>query len=181
YFSRYCHVWGWATWRRAWRYYDVAMSDWPTVRTSRWLRELLDDSGQVKRWSRTFDIMHSGGIDTWDVQWMYACWRQHGLSIVPNVNLVTNIGFRADATHTKAETDRFAVLPVKSVAFPLIHPPQAGRDMEADRYTERHVFHVPWPERARRGLQKATRWILKQGRRYQTSEAMGSSDRSCVP
>lgn len=154
YFSRYCHVWGWASWRRAWQHYDVAMTGWPMTRDHGLLREILDNPNQVRRWSKTFDIIHSGVVDTWDVQWMYTCWRRHGLSIIPNVNLISNIGFRPDATHTKNETDRFAALPAHPMNFPLQHPLVVTRDIEADLYTERHMFHVPWCERAKRIAQK---------------------------
>jgi hypothetical protein len=154
YFSRYCHVWGWASWRRAWQHYDVEMADWPTMRERGLMGNILDDGGQARRWSKTFDIIHSGVVDTWDVQWMYACWRQQGLSIIPNVNLISNIGFRPDATHTKNESDRFAELPAEPMNFPLHHPSEVSRDFEADLYTERHMFHVPWSERVRRAAQK---------------------------
>jgi hypothetical protein len=156
YFSRYCHVWGWATWQRAWKHYDVEMASWPSQRQNGWLATVLDNPGQVRRWSKTFDILHSGVVDTWDVQWMYACWRQQSLSIMPNNNLVANIGFRPDATHTKKQTDRFADLPVTSLSFPLKHPLEVKRDWEADLYTERHMFHIPWSEKVRRGIQKIT-------------------------
>ena len=125
------------------------------------LHELLDNRGQARRWSEKFDIIHSGVVDTWDVQWMYTCWRQRGLSIVPNVNLISNIGFRPDATHTKNASDRFAELPATSIGFPLRHPPAVSRDVEADLYTERHMFHVPWSERVRRAAQK----LLAKARR----------------
>lgn len=155
YFSRYCHVWGWASWRRAWRHYDVEMSDWPEVRNSALLGEVLDDRGQVRRWSKNFDIIHSGVVDTWDVQWMYACWRQRALTIIPNTNLVTNIGFGVAATHTKNETDRFAALPVQPMKFPLQHPSTILRHAEADQFTERTMFHPSWTARMQRAIQKA--------------------------
>lgn len=154
YFSRYCHVWGWASWRRAWQHYDVEMADWPIAREHGLLHEILDDLSQERHWSKTFDIIHSGVVDTWDVQWMYACWRQRGLSIIPNVNLISNIGFRSDATHTKNESDRFGDLPVYPMDFPLQHPPVISRDVGADLYTEHHMFHVPWFERAKRVVQR---------------------------
>lgn len=161
YFSRYCHVWGWASWRRAWQHYDTEMTDWPTVRMNGLLDKILDNPSQVRHWSKTFDIIHSGGVDTWDVQWMYACWRERGLCIIPNANLISNIGFRADATHTKNEMDRFADMLVQPMPFPLQHPSLVSRDGEADRYTERTMFHVSLVTRARRAIQKAVAKIRR--------------------
>ncbi len=110
YFSRYFHVWGWATWRRAWQHYDVEMSHWPAARED--VLGQCADAAEKRHWSRFFDAAQRGDIDTWDVQWVLACWLQSGLAVVPRVNLISNIGFRADATHPKAPPN-FADLPVQ--------------------------------------------------------------------
>lgn len=136
YFSRYLHCWGWATWRRAWGHYDVEMKLWPGMRDGRWLEDILRDRRAVAYWSRMFDWTHGGRIDTWDYQWVFACWIQSGLAIVPNVNLVSNIGFGPEATHTK-HMDRFANLPPHAMGFPLCHPSFVIRDDQADRITQR--------------------------------------------
>ena len=152
YFSRYPHVWGWATWRRAWKCYDVDMNLWPAVRAGRWLFDILGSrradvkNGQchfdvmasmkaIEYWYKIFDSTYEGKINTWDYQLVFASWLQNGLNIMPNVNLVSNIGFGADATHTKVP-GRCANMPVKAVVFPLQHPPFIIRDAAADDYTQ---------------------------------------------
>lgn len=153
FFSRFCHVWGWATWRRAWQFYDLSMRLWPTVRDEGWLVSILDDPGAARRWGKTFDLLHSGRVDTWDIQWLFTCWVQGGLSIMPNVNLVSNIGFGPGATHTNSATYFLANLPTSAIHFPLHHPPIVVRHRDADRYTESAIFHRP-SEMAKRVLQK---------------------------
>ncbi|MFM6330709.1 MAG: glycosyltransferase family 2 protein, partial [Microcystis panniformis] len=64
-----------------------------------------------------------------------ACWIQNGLTILPDVNLVSNIGFGEDATHTSSSKSRVANLPVKEINFPLKHPPFLLRHVEADNFT----------------------------------------------
>jgi hypothetical protein len=101
YFSRYSHIWGWATWRRAWQYYDDEIGLWPSVRAGNWLADILGNSRAVKYWQQIFDDTYSGKITTvWDFQWTFAVWMQSGLNILPNQNLVSNIGFGVDGTHT---------------------------------------------------------------------------------
>jgi hypothetical protein len=140
YFSRYPHCWGWASWRRAWQYYDFKMSIWPQIRGGEWLDNMLDSKKSVKYWSEIFDNMHYKElIDIWDYQWTFACWIQSGLSILPGVNLISNIGFGEDATHT-VENSPLANLPVQAVEFPLIHPPFLLRNYEADRFTNKILF-----------------------------------------
>ncbi|MFM6438983.1 MAG: glycosyltransferase family 2 protein, partial [Microcystis panniformis] len=69
-----------------------------------------------------------------------ACWIQNGLTILPDVNLVSNIGFGEDATHTSSSKSRVANLPVKEINFPLKHPPFLLRHVEADDFTYRNLF-----------------------------------------
>jgi hypothetical protein len=136
YFSQYNHIWGWATWRRAWKHYDVDVQLWNTVRDDGWLNDILNDRSIVKVWQKNFQDVHDGKVDTWDYQWVFACWIQSGLTILPNVNLISNIGFGADATHTKSADNEFANLPVEAISLPLQHPKFVVRNLEADKYFE---------------------------------------------
>lgn len=98
-FSRYVHIWGWATWRRAWQHYDVEMKMWP--RYKRKMNKYFTSTNEARYWTMMFNEVASGRLDTWDVQWQFACLINQGLSIVPRSNLISNLGFRHDATHTK--------------------------------------------------------------------------------
>ena len=138
YFSRYNHIWGWATWRRAWQVYDLEMKRWPEIRDSNWLNDILQDSKAVNYWSKIFQGVYEG-FNTWDYPWTFACWIHNGLTILPNVNLVSNIGFGAEATHTKSVT-KFANMPTEEMSFPLQHPPFIIRDTQSDEITETTIF-----------------------------------------
>ena len=139
YFSKYAHCWGWASWRRAWKYYDKDMKTWPELKKLKIFDTIYDDPHEQRYWTDIFDRTHEGNIDTWDYQWTFACWIQSGLSILPNVNLVSNIGFHGDATHTKGSS-RFANLPTKAMEFHLRHPEFVIRDAKADHFTQRTHF-----------------------------------------
>jgi hypothetical protein len=140
YFSRYTHIWGWATWRRAWKHYDDAMSAWPARRDQAWLAGLLGDRAAAEYWTRVFDATREGRNDSWAYRWTYSAWIREALTILPAVNLVSNIGFGDAATHTRLGSNRLARLPVQEMRFPLMHPLQVTRDEEADRFTQRTVF-----------------------------------------
>lgn len=129
YFSKYTHIWGWATWRRAWTKYDVNLCDWPRLRNTPLIQDWFDSALEQVFWIRVFDELHAGG-NTWDGQWTYACWANHGLGIVPAHNLVSNIGFGAQATHTVAHSCD-ADMPVGSLEL-LSHPRHMIRHKEAD-------------------------------------------------
>lgn len=135
YFSRYPHVWGWASWRRAWKNYDVEMKVWPGLRGTLWLLDVVGDTSVAEYWRDIFDKTFSAAIDTWDYQWLFSCWTQSGLVALPSVNLVSNIGFGRNATHAKT-TSAVDDVPATEMTFPLVAPPCTVRDGEADRFTE---------------------------------------------
>lgn len=135
YFSRYPHVWGWATWRRAWRHYDDAMSLWPEARDGGWLTDLFSSPAMAAYWRERFQATYENGESIWDYRWVLTCWLQNGLAALPNVNLVTNIGHGPQATHTSA-TGPGANLPTQPMSFPLDHPRHLLRDAQADAYTD---------------------------------------------
>lgn len=141
YFSRYAHIWGWASWRRAWKHYDDQMSLWPEIQKTGWLEDLLENEQLIEYWSYYFQGTYSEQITYgWDCRFLFACWVQNGLSILPNVNLISNIGFGPDASHTKDSESVLANIPVKAIQFPLQHPPFVIRDTQADDFTEQIVY-----------------------------------------
>jgi hypothetical protein len=163
YFSIYTHIWGWASWRRAWKSYDIEMSDWKASDPRLLLGRKLPAERQAQRhWKSVFDRVAAGKIDTWDYQWNYACWKHDGVTCLPKVNLVSNIGFGADATHTVSPESKHANLAVAAIALPLQHPKDVAATALADRWTNKHVFglderprsFVQWGRDLVRGLRK---------------------------
>lgn len=130
YFSKYAHIWGWATWRRAWKRYDVRMSDLGNVQKSASFKSYILNNEHLY-WLEIFIQTQKGKIDTWDYQWQYSVWKSNGIAIIPNENLVTNIGFNEDATHTK-ESSPFANMKVTGIGTNLIHPETIQRNTVAD-------------------------------------------------
>ena len=139
YFSRYAHSWGWATWKRSWQHYDREMKLWPQVKAENCLQDILEDDLAIRCWSNVFQQVYDERLDTWDYPWQLSCWIRRGLTILPNINLVSNIGFEAEGTHTKGKNP-LANLPTKMMSFPLKHPPFILRNTQADNFTEKQLF-----------------------------------------
>lgn len=138
YFSKYNHCWGWASWRRAWQFYRGDLPFWQEWNHSAdWLLKMPDRVEQ-RYWSGIFERVRRNEIDSWDYPWTASVWYHGGLTVTPNVNLVTNIGLGPDATHT-VSTERKEGLPVNSLG-PLIHPERVEQDKKADRYVFDHHF-----------------------------------------
>jgi hypothetical protein len=142
YFGKCGNIWGWASWRRAWKYYDVNMTTWPDYKDNI-VDSFFDSPREKKYFSAIYDKIYNNKIDTWDIQWGYAIWCQHGLSIVPDVNLISNIGFGEDSTHTKIDNG-LSNLPY-GILGKIKHPPFVIRNKQADDFflkqiTSRNVF-----------------------------------------
>ncbi len=108
YYSKYFNIWGWATWRRAWNQYDFAMTDYPVFRSSNRIADIFRHMSVQKFWLDCFDAIYSKRNDTWDYQWSYANFINNTLAITPYTNLIKNIGFGDDATHTPNTEDKSA-------------------------------------------------------------------------
>jgi hypothetical protein len=163
YFSRYAHIWGWATWGRAWRMYDHPMTAWPELRDGGWLMDVLGRREAARYWTRVFDETYAERNASWAYRWMFAAWSQSGLTVLPNVNLVSNIGFGETATHTVHHDESKSALPLAEMAFPLKHPPYVIRDEQADAFSQDTLFVNP--QRWRRLVGRAARTLLQRGKR----------------
>jgi hypothetical protein len=139
YFSRYAHIWGWASWRRTWQKYDVGIKQWPTVKREGWFLDIFQDRKLVNYWYGVFEALFNNKIDTWDYQLNFACWVNSMLNIVPNQNLISNIGFGADGTHITGR-NKFSEMPGREMKFPLVHPTMIIRNVLADSKTENDQF-----------------------------------------
>ena len=100
YFSKYNHCWGWATWRRAWQYYQGDLSFWPEWSLSEDWSEKMPNPVEHRYWRKIFDQVHAGEGDSWAYPWLASTWYNYGLTVTPNLNLVSNIGFGPDFRHT---------------------------------------------------------------------------------
>lgn len=138
-FSKYSHSWGWASWSRAWKHFDVDMKSWPEYKQKNLIASACEHPAEQKYWTDIFDRVFAGSLNTvWDYQWNYTCWSQSGLSILPNANLVSNIGFGFEATHT-IDNSPYAKLLTTDI-WDITHPLFIVRDKTADEDTFDFVF-----------------------------------------
>ena len=156
YFSSYSHCWGWASWRRAWKHYDLYIKLWPEIKKTKILNDILLDSKAVSYWQNIFNSIYENptGI-TWDYQWTFASWMQNGLNIIPNVNLIQNVGVGEDSTNFNSSQDfSFINLPTEEMEFPLKHPPFQVRNLQADKFIQDTVYRATRLDILKQNLKK---------------------------
>ena len=136
YFSHYPHCWGWASWRRCWQHFDPKLSNWHALRDSGLLETVLEDPVERQFWSQNWQqLLDTGQTDIWDYQWTFTCFANRGLTALPNQNLVSNVGFGFDGTHTLSPAE---AMPIDKGLKDIRPPTFVLRDCQADRYTFDH-------------------------------------------
>ncbi|WP_157359767.1 nucleotide-diphospho-sugar transferase [Algoriphagus mannitolivorans] len=116
YFSSFVHIWGWATWRRVWKEYDLKMVNLNSSQLKKQLDQRFGDRRISEQWIKNLSACQNGEIDTWDYQLQYLVWNRKGLTVMPKNNLVSNIGFGPEATHTTEES-KFSNLPSEALSL----------------------------------------------------------------
>jgi hypothetical protein len=158
YFSSIVHVWGWASWRRAWKHYDFNVSGLDQFLAQKKISNYYNDRKAVAYWKGIFTQMKNRGLNTWDHQWTYSVWKQEGLAIIPQKNLVSNIGFGDSATHTGSEDTTYSEMPVYELGE-ISHPAEIRQDKEADNYT---FFKKYFPQVEKKPLARKITGKLKR-------------------
>jgi hypothetical protein len=141
-FSRHAWMWGWATWSRAWTHYDAEFSTWSSRQTA--VRDSFASSWEAQYWLSSWNRIRSDPIrgDTWDFPWQFSVRAAGGRVLMPRHNLVQNLGFGADATHTIGDT--LAHLENLSANAGLLIPPAADEiDPVAEERFTRAYAGVP--------------------------------------
>ena len=158
YFSKYPHCWGWATWRRAWQHFDLSIERWPSIRDSGQIEYFCETEREVDYWITMFDYVLEKKVNSWAFPWTLNCWLQHGLTVLPDANLVSNIGFGDDSTHTQTKMpySELPTFPMESI----VHPTEVFRHAEADRFTDELLYSGPWAR-----SRKKRRWFSPRRKR----------------
>lgn len=162
YFSQYSQIWGWASWRRVWKNYDINLQGYTENEALHMLQQHFTDHILINCWMDVFRQLKAGQIDTWDYQFNLMGYFEHLLCVTPNTNLISNIGFGLDATHTYDVHREYENLPAGKLESPLIHPNAFVPEKEADYFFLYKDFYLEgrW-RRYNKRTKKFKRWVRK--------------------
>jgi hypothetical protein len=161
YFSAYNHIWGWASWKRAWSKYDFKLDTINNESIECILKRYFLTPTEINYWRSIFDSSKINKFDTWDYQWTFSIWASNGLSILPNVNLVSNIGFGENASHTKNENVLLSKLDTASINFPLRHPKKIEQNKKADKYSSYGIYNLQ-KKNIKKQIVTILRYVIKR-------------------
>jgi hypothetical protein len=165
YFSNMTHVWGWASWKRVWNDYDKNLDKYNKDEIKKQLGNIFEDPLVVESWENIFERVKAGEINAWGYQLDFANFFNNGLTIIPNENLISNIGFGPNATHTLDENSIYANIPVTEIDE-ITDPVFILPEKQADRFVLDHDFNIAEKRRKenllRRRIKKWARLAFKQ-------------------
>jgi hypothetical protein len=141
YFSNRTHVWGWASWRRVWDDYDLSLDKYDDAEITKQIKNIYEDDLVVESWANIFNEVKAGKINSWAYPLDFANFFNNGLVIIPNVNLISNIGFSTNATHTIQEDSVYANIPLTEIGE-IVHPTFILPEKQADLSIMNRDFNI---------------------------------------
>lgn len=161
YFSNFPEIWGWATWRRAWKLFDFQMETYPQFKEENRIKDVFDTARLQKLWLRALDhTLSEKKSSIWGYRWMYTVWSNHGLCITPNQVLVRNIGFDDRGTHTNGNEEVYRAYasciaePLKELKHPNIIIPHKDADQKTQEMRMAPTYPTIIRRKAKDGLRK---------------------------
>jgi hypothetical protein len=138
-FSMQGSIWGWATWKRAWKNYIEAIEI--NEEHIKLIKKYSKYNKVIESRLNNFNKVYKQNLDTWDYQWIFTRIVNNGYCIIPSNNLISNIGFGANATHTinKSTLSNIRTIPLN---FPLKHPNQIKLSWKFEKYFIKKLYSV---------------------------------------
>jgi hypothetical protein len=159
YFSNRTHVWGWASWGRVWDDYDLRLEKYDSAEIHKQMKNIYDDDLVVESWVNIFNEVKAGKINSWAYPLDFANFFNNGLVIIPNENLISNIGFSVDATNTLNENNLYANIPLAEIGE-ITHPAFMLPEKQADLFIMYNHFNIEETRRKRNRLhRRIKRWV----------------------
>lgn len=168
YFSDGHHgTWGWASWRRTWNFFDYYLTDFENEQFSRITQKYFVGKRMKEYWTEIFKVVKQNRFNEscWDYQFYFGCWRQNMLAIIPQTNLVANIGDDIDANHTQG--NGILLYRKTETILPVTHPTEVYQNQEADYYLHKKYvqpYEYGWSglKRLPQRLNKRLKALLKK-------------------
>ena len=161
YFSNLSHIWGWAGWSNRWSKYDSNISQFPEFKDKNYIKDVFKEFLLQKFWINNLQNVYLKKIDTWDFQWCFAVWINRGVSITPTINMISNIGFGEDATHTANGDSKMSNMLKKEMSLSLIHPSVIMINTEYDSFNFNYLYNLSYLRYFRNHTIQLIRNIIK--------------------
>lgn len=163
FFSKIPYTWGWATWKRNWEGYDFSMDKWNHIWKGRLLSWMFKEQEYREYWRYIFDeTVNKNPADIWDYQFFFLCHSRRQYSIVPNYNLISNIGDGDDSTHQFDSSSKAINTQLFELKFPIKYIDDVKSNIQYDNLLQSvcygRVQPIPFHIQVKRWLKKVIGW-----------------------
>jgi hypothetical protein len=161
YFSNRPHVWGWASWKRVWNAYNLHLSKYDEADVTPAMRNIYGDDLVAEAWTNIFKEVKAGKVNSWAYPLDFTIFFNNGLVVIPNVNLISNIGFSANATNTLSGESVYSCIPlveIEEITHPVFFVPQKEADLSI---INRDFGILKRRKKMNRWHRKLKRWFSK--------------------
>lgn len=136
FFTKYNHIWGWASWRRAWEKYEIDFKNFEDDFNK--IDNVFLSNAEKQYWYKVFRRYYDGLIDTWDYSWTFSIWKNNGLAIYPKISMIRNLGFGPEANHTKSSKFNWLGFDITGDIYFIKHPKDIKKNdiLELNNYQE---------------------------------------------
>jgi len=146
FFTRYGGgTWGLATWKRTHDLYEYKMESFNEIKDKKFFKKRFLYDFEYRYQKRRFEHYIKHGGNTYDLQLGYQLYKHDLIGIMPNINMVTDIGWGSDATNLTSSDSKSAKKYGNLPRYELdeiIHPDKVERDMEFEKQQLMHrIFH----------------------------------------
>lgn len=132
-FSHYMVTGAWAGWKRTWEGFDLDLTSVNALKLRKHILNLTHNRGEANWWYAIVkEIQQDKSKKSyWDYQMQIHLFRNNALTIHPQRNLISNIGFDGEGTHTLDNNNNRGGKPVFPI-MPLTHPSSIAVDVKRD-------------------------------------------------
>lgn len=154
YFSKYSHVWGWATWKRSWKLYSDNNVSISKFIKSDAFKKFCPINDEQEYWMKMFEQIKKGQLQSWAYYFLLNIWKYKGLTVTPNYNLVENLGINNELSTHKIDNSLRISLTKNKLKKPLIHPKNQFINSDIDKLVFYKIYYKNFQLRVKYKLKK---------------------------
>lgn len=160
YFSKYSHIWGWATWKRSWDLFDDNEKKIEKFLVSKKFKNICKTRDEQNYWISMNHQIKKGKLKSWAYYFLLSIWKNNGLTITPNFNLIKNLGFDSNLSTNQHDLNLKTSLPKNKLEAPLKHPKLIKLNERADNQVFYSVYKKNIIVRLSNKIKKITNFLV---------------------
>lgn len=159
YFSKYSHIWGWATWKRTWKLFNDNDKNIEKFLKSKKFQKISKIRAEQNYWKNMFDQIKNGSLKSWAYYFLLNIWEKGGLTVTPNFNLIENLGISSNSSSNKIDSNLKISITKTKLNVSLAHPKSIMVNENADNQVFYSIYKKNIKTRLKYRLKKMINYL----------------------